>query len=925
LGGFAVKIAVSSFSRLIAAGLILVFSLSFFTVYNVDLSAVSAQSEGYWLLVEREAICPPNRTAGDESRTYNYEFQCSDGSFAVQIYTRIYDSIHDVYNEEFKNFSGTWSAPPEKIKPDERIDLTLTATIDQFNRFETNFSGIWIKAYFGSENTIFGRLGRGDGDLTTPDDKVVAEAVVADGEIKQQTETITVSGTAPAGGSQGSRIILNVVANGDNNAGGYRYHYEWQQATVETTGVSTTAPTAPTESEKAIWLEGVVVSAGREFMPRMKLVIEVYLNADSYGAGVAPDQLVETVTDSQGRFSVEVIVPAGHAGEVGLLVKGSLNCILPGNNLTFYLANIKESASQNEITVASYIRVNPGDSQYESEYLIRITRYFSYYYLCAGAWSYDPVSGTTDPIRSNLSSLYDLAAASNTYRLVWDAQLLGAVIFGEVDPLKNSTLRIETHWVSSGAAGAANVSHFSPAASGDSVDGTIRLESSDSRMDDVSRFVVLHEYGHYFDYITNGGMFRTISSRTAGAVNINHGGYMNDSTSDSYLEGFATAFACMVQHFRGEPNPHIAGHFNIGQAGNYVSWKSLGKFEELAVSGLLYNLYLKFPVKQDFWDIVDPDRANFHEYYLAMESALQTDADKLELLRKFAREGGLFQMPFGSFSYQIGEPFRDFNQNGVKDPNENLYGDLMYAATAHGWIDENTTLRDLPARLELGKSSDALRDRQTISLLPNSYLQFDNLPVDDVIIRIMPDGEDPYQILVPVENNWVYLGLVSRGQTGRVEVALPGGDIIFSSDLSALQQRLLQTEGQDVPLAVVSVTDQALATDSGDWALPGLGVVGADELFELPSAAQIAELNQLAAELAEDTDISIGLEQLAAMQRKTDRETENKPENENDFENPDQNGSPGLVYVVLMILLSFLLVVLVIWLIIVLFRNRRRS
>jgi hypothetical protein len=493
------------------------------------------------------------------------------------------------------------------------------------------------------------------------------------------------------------------------------------------------------------------------------------------------------------------------------IVQMELTCVLADNHEAITFTNMKYPASQDKIVAASYIRVPVADKANKERPIVLLGRKFSFFYLCVDALSFDSKTSKPDPLWSNVSDNQELAGCSYLYNALWDALLFGTVHFDEGDNLKKSKLKVETHWTPGSSGSSSKTSHYQ---SGGIGSGTIRLTTNHSGYDDNSRFTVLHEFGHHFDCMTNNGKFRAVNLDTSGNL-INHGGYMNPSTADSFEEGLATAYAIFVQDYRGDKNPYMAGNFNLSSPGNYVSWKANGKFEELAISILLWDVYKGYKNKADYWKLLKPDYANFYKYYQAIET--------------------------------------------------------------------DTPLRTPPENLILGKSSDASRDRETIELIPESYLHFANMTdevaenISKLIVEIKPkNGEDSKQLL-PLEGNKIYLGLTSRLQKGEVIVSIPGGLKLFEGDLEELQMIRDTNYGLNVPLDVVDLADfdqddltsfKQATFDLNEqkyelWPCPCEGSTKSDELIKLPSSKLITQGNKQADFKASSVQAHITPEYLA--------------------------------------------------------------
>lgn len=112
------------------------------------------------------------------------------------------------------------------------------------------------------------------------------------------------------------------------------------------------------------------------------------------------------------------------------------------------------------------------------------------------------------------------------------------------------------------------------------------------------RGTVLHEFGHHLMADVYDNHFpRHVD-------NVNHGGFANPSSTDSWTEGFATFFAAWTQrdflaftfpnlvYFTGRDSAGKVNHWHVNLEENKLAW-SRGLGEEFAVAALL-------------WDLIDP-------------------------------------------------------------------------------------------------------------------------------------------------------------------------------------------------------------------------------------------------------------------------------------------------------------------------------
>jgi hypothetical protein len=121
----------------------------------------------------------------------------------------------------------------------------------------------------------------------------------------------------------------------------------------------------------------------------------------------------------------------------------------------------------------------------------------------------------------------------------------------------------------------------------------IVIKPEDSTFDNpsYSQYIVFHEFSHYAMYCIYGKKFpESAVDKTGPVKTINHGGYMNPSTSDSFTEGFADFMAAVMQDFYG--NPQAGTSSGMGGIDDIVrAYEYEGKAEDFAVSTALWNMY----------------------------------------------------------------------------------------------------------------------------------------------------------------------------------------------------------------------------------------------------------------------------------------------------------------------------------------------
>ena len=162
-------------------------------------------------------------------------------------------------------------------------------------------------------------------------------------------------------------------------------------------------------------------------------------------------------------------------------------------------------------------------------------------------------------------------------------------------------------------------------------------------------------------------------------VDTNHAGFINSNTADSYTEGFAEFMALVIADYTPNSNDPAPSdiYASFGSLeNNYKPWEKRGRMEELAVAGVLWDLYdknnegndtLSIPIQQ-LWPVLSQKHDNFYQYTLALKAAFPDKADAID---KILLMHGFFADNFtGNGVHDAFEPFSDANGNGVYDAGE---------------------------------------------------------------------------------------------------------------------------------------------------------------------------------------------------------------------------------------------------------------
>lgn len=145
--------------------------------------------------------------------------------------------------------------------------------------------------------------------------------------------------------------------------------------------------------------------------------------------------------------------------------------------------------------------------------------------------------------------------------------------------------------------------------------------------------------------------------------NENHAGYINPSTADSYIEGFAEFMPMVIADYSGSENPHIYGGLGSLEL-NYRATSRRGLMEEFAIAGILWDLYDKNNDRgdtisidlPDLWSILKVKRKDFSEYYTALVDAFPEKKAGIDTI--FIEHGFFADKNLGNGKLDYNEPRR---------------------------------------------------------------------------------------------------------------------------------------------------------------------------------------------------------------------------------------------------------------------------
>lgn len=562
---------------------------------------------------------------------------------------------------------------------------------------------------------------------------------------------------------------------------GMRYVYERDEAVATAPPPPSPPepePPAPTKPkiERRIYLMGEVSGISLDVLPHVTLVV-----TPSFGRG-------ETIrADADGFFIWKAPIPAD-VTTLQLAVTVQLRATREGAALF----EVRDHASAKVIQATSLIKIDLAAPGMENREEVSIAREFEFATIPFGYFSRD-ANGRADGFIPGAPKAR-LPGYSYVYRQLWAGFATAEKTFAEQPALKAAgTLYAFVDNRTKDAQ-----SFFT----GDAAQPSISLTLGDSGFNDSTRFAVLHEFGHFFDWASNGKANRCDYDTLIKVDHQAHVGYLNPSTAESFVEAFASWFVGEVQ--RTGPYAQPEHSHDLAEIGSLLAppkaFEPFGTSEELAIAGTLH-LLSKLMEGDDLWRILKPDQKNLWAYYQALATSAWGRENRV-LLETLFSEAGLYRMPFGSGKFNAWEPYLDANKNEQYDAGER-FADLMF-----GDDSLQKPLRELKPDEVLvpGQSTDAPRaqTRYSTALPANSTLALTGTIPEALHVKVLTTGLAPRAYVVAVRANRAQIAVPPRA-SGRIEAHVPGGALIWSDDIGVLRQRLARTRGSDTPLASVHI------------------------------------------------------------------------------------------------------------------------
>jgi hypothetical protein len=262
-----------------------------------------------------------------------------------------------------------------------------------------------------------------------------------------------------------------------------------------------------------------------------------------------------------------------------------------------------------------------------------------------------------------------------------------------------------------------------------------------------------HEFCHHIMFSQwNGANIRFPGDK-------NHDGYINNNTADSYTEGFAEFCAMAASNYKGDPRPELYANFGDFEY-NYKAWAFQGRYEEIAIAGVLWDLYdsnneagdsVTLPLK-DLWAVLKVKRKDFYEYYVALKAAFPENADGID--KVFISHGFFADKHVGNKARDPEEPYKDTNNNGDYDVGEPFVDYGTIEGLIHPWM-------QYQEGYVIGKATNYERENRSQAVrLEDAYIKAADPNVKTYKITVKPknsaDGA-PFEYVTQTVNGLIYV------------------------------------------------------------------------------------------------------------------------------------------------------------------------
>lgn len=297
-----------------------------------------------------------------------------------------------------------------------------------------------------------------------------------------------------------------------------------------------------------------------------------------------------------------------------------------------------------------------------------------------------------------------------------------------------------------------------------------------------------HEFSHHLMYAVYGNW---PEGRLKAGVK-NHGGFFNSNTADSYIEGFAEFMALVISDYLKQPEPEIYAWVGSLEE-DYKPWDARGKYEEIAVASLLWDMYdtnneegdrlsLTF---EEIWEVLKVKRADFYEYYKAFKKTYPEKSKEIDDL--FAKHGFFNDTRVGNKELDEGEPWKYISGNS---------GNYTFLD-----MSDNVTLIKYDKNLTIGPATNYERPNRTnMAFAEDSYIKVSDKSVDFYVVKVEHKNKDlSYEYETVLADGKIYVSPLPSGSDAMITV-IPKSTKYSSAEpfeITAEEWNALQAKGSD--------------------------------------------------------------------------------------------------------------------------------
>lgn len=306
-----------------------------------------------------------------------------------------------------------------------------------------------------------------------------------------------------------------------------------------------------------------------------------------------------------------------------------------------------------------------------------------------------------------------------------------------------------------------------------------------------------HEYSHH----VMKSYYGQLPAAPADSIvpEINHEGYINPSTADSFVEGFAIFMAQIIREKADYPDPgvdYLLGSLEV----NTRAWDGCGGSEDLAVAGIFWDLYDGVDAAdedtvqlalQEIWGVLKNSKANMYEVYQKFVNDFPDKKPGID--RIFVNHGFFADTDRGNGTYDKGEPLRGSIPN-----NDYYYVDL---ANPMVWDNRKQDGQVLGEKETIGQATNYQRpERYYTPPKPFQYIKTsDTYPFYKVTVSFSGNPALNYELITELqEDGLIPVSIPPETYQATISVAGCGEGVTTGAPLSFTNQEFIAGYGTTI-------------------------------------------------------------------------------------------------------------------------------